>query len=74
MTEQERRTWLLSVSERDSFDLPMSDWYDRCRYLRHIEAEAHLKRVGYTGVVPENKIEPRYCNEPTRAFRDWGPK
>lgn len=55
MDEIERKKWLLSIGEDESFDLPVSDWYDRIRLKRQILAEEHLNTLGYTGVAEKHK-------------------
>ncbi len=69
MTPKERRSWLLSVSEDDSFKLPLTDWYDRIRFIREKLGEAQTTsrpaQTKQTGafVVPFNAM--------TKSRKDW---
>lgn len=69
MTHEERRSWLMSVSEDDSFKLPLNDWYDRVRFLREKLGAEQIKsrpaQTKQTGafVVPFNAV--------TKGRKDW---
>lgn len=68
----EYKRYLLSVDEELAITLPMPDRYDRVCFLRAIEAEQHLERVGYVGKTHEpQKNAPRGFTGPKAVYKTW---
>lgn len=53
----EERKRLLAISEADSWKLPITDWYQRIRYQREIEANEWLAKIKMKSVIIEKKQE-----------------
>lgn len=69
MTPEERRDWLMSVSEDDSFKLPLTDWYDRIRFLRERLGEAQVKSRPISTKPAGSHVIP--FNAMTKGRKDW---
>lgn len=64
----ERKRYLLGLTEYEAGSLPVVDWYDRTKYLREIEAAEHLKTVGYN---PSPPPEPKKRPGGKGYVKDW---
>ena len=72
MDARERRKWLLSIPEDESFSLPIVDWYDRIRFIREDIGRAAVN--GHSVSVQhheQEKVPPRACNSPARVYKHW---
>lgn len=68
----ERRKWLMSMSEEESFKLPMGDWYDRIRFLREEIGRSATQGNRPTKSMPaKEKTSPRAYNSPRKPFDRW---
>lgn len=68
---KERKNYLLTLSEKDASTLPPSDWYDRVRYFREIEAKRHLCNGGYQGSNEGENVQRGAYNARKTVFKDW---
>lgn len=68
---KERKGYLINLSERESATLDPYSWYDRCRYLREIEAERHLHESGYQGNQQSENVQHKASNARKTVFKDW---
>lgn len=68
--DKERKDYLLSIGEIEAAKLPRSEWYDRVRLFRQIEADQMLERISRQRVVPLNeKTSPRSYKAHSNVYK-----
>lgn len=69
MDGNDRRKKLLNIAEKESYKLPLSDWYDRIRFLREKEAHAYVQEIKRVQMCA-NVQKPKEPITPIRSFKD----
>lgn len=72
LKEIERKNYLLSLSDNEASALSTVDKYDRCRYLREIEASAYMLEIKRKmAIVKPTEVVKKSFNKPTyKNFSD----
>jgi len=69
---EERKNYLLDLSEKDAFSLSMDDKYDRIRFFRELDASRRVESIKqYHDKASEEKIQPRPCNSARTVYKNW---
>jgi hypothetical protein len=69
----ERKNYLIGLDEETAGTLSGSDWYDRVRFIREIEARHYVEKVGGTHRPPEPEKMPHSGNFWTKKiYKTWG--
>jgi hypothetical protein len=75
VTFDERKKYLMGLTEKEAMTLDSADWYDRSVFFREIEAQKHLAKVrgesGFNRNSEQHRPNHYRSSESKHVYKDW---